>query len=108
MNEVGGAWVLAPPGATPWGVLHFVGGAGFGSAPQLAYDELLATVARRCGVVVVATPFDVRLDHWSLAAGVHADADRALAECQSMFGLAAGAPIFRLGHSFAERNFHEP
>ena len=54
-KNMGGAWVLAPA-STPWGTLHFVGGAGFGSAPQLAYDQLLSTVVRRCGVLVIATP----------------------------------------------------
>jgi len=96
------AWVL-PPVSTPWAAIHFVGGAGFGSAPQLCYDELLSNVAQRCGVCVVATPYDVSLDHWALSAAVHSDFEHALAECQTAFGLAPDAPVYRLGHSLGAK-----
>ena len=102
-TKMGNAWVLAPPDGIAWGAVHFVGGAGFGAAPQLVYDELLTTVARRCGVVVIATPYDVSLNHWKLSERVMSDCARALEEVQSTLGLPSGAPIFRLGHSLGAK-----
>ena len=101
--QVGETWVLPPPDATPWATVHFVGGAGFGSAPQLAYDELLATISRRCGVAVVAAPFDVALDHAALASGVEGRFDRGRQWCEETLGLAATAPAYQLGHSLGAK-----
>ena len=97
-----GAWVLAPQ-STPWAAVHFVGGAGFGSAPQLSYASLLSSVVQRCGVVVIATPYDVGIDHWRLSAGVHKTYEAALTDCQATLGLSADAPSFRLGHSLGAK-----
>jgi len=83
--------------------VHFVGGAGFGSAPQLVYDELLSTIAERCGVVVIATPFDVSFDHWKLSAATGEEFERALSECQATLGLSGSAPIYRVGHSLGAK-----
>ena len=94
----GDSWLLMPP-TTPWGCVHFVGGAGFGSAPQICYDALLSSLVRRLGIAVVATPYDVGTDHWALSKKVHADFDSALQTLRESYGLAASAPIRRLGHS---------
>lgn len=94
----GRAWVLLPP-ATPWAVVHFVGGAGFGSAPQLCYDALLSGLVRRLGVAVIATPYDVGTDHWALSRAVHRDFDAALDAVRERSGLSLSAPTLRLGHS---------
>ena len=100
--RMGTSWVCPPP-TTPWAAVHFVGGAGFGSAPQLAYDALLSRIASRCGVVVIATPFDVGFDHFGLAAATHAAFDSAREACEEQLGLATTAPTFRLGHRFASQ-----
>ena len=52
-------------------MIHFIGGAGFGSYPRVAYSQLLERLASRAGggVAVVACPVDAGLDHASLAAG---------------------------------------
>ena len=56
------AYVFEPEGPVE-GVAHFIGGAALGTFPQVAYKALLTRVAQRCGVAVVATPFDLTLDH---------------------------------------------
>lgn len=50
-REVAGAWVLNPPGNEPSVVVHFVGGAFVGAAPQLAYRPFLEALAARGAVV---------------------------------------------------------
>ena len=98
----GNSWLLLPP-STPWASLHFVGGAGFGSAPEICYDALLQTLVRRLGVAVVATPYDVATDHWALSNAVHDEFDRALLVCRERSGLSANAPTYRLGHSLGAK-----
>ena len=60
------AYVFEPEGPVE-GVAHFIGGAALGTFPQVAYKALLTRVAQRCGVAVVATPFDLGLDHDAVA-----------------------------------------
>lgn len=47
-KEVEGAWCLYPPnGRAPKSVVHFLGGAFFGAAPQLAYRLFLEALSNR-------------------------------------------------------------
>jgi hypothetical protein len=47
-QEVEGCWVLRPPGgAAPEAVVHFLGGAFVGAAPQLSYRLFLEALAQR-------------------------------------------------------------
>ena len=100
--QSGEAWVQLPQ-STPWAVVHFVGGAGFGSAPQFVYDELLTTIVQRCGVAVIATPYDVAFNHRQLAAATQDAFERAREECQTLYGLSTSAPTYRLGHSLGAK-----
>ena len=100
--QSGKAWVQLPQ-STPWAVVHFVGGAGFGSAPQFVYDELLTTIVQRCGVAVIATPYDVAFNHRQLAAATQDAFERAREECQTLYGLSTSAPTYRLGHSLGAK-----
>lgn len=102
-ERIGPAWVRLPPSATPFGAVHFVGGAGFGSAPNLCYDGLLGSLADRCGVVVVATEYDVGTDHHALARRCRENFDASLAEVRERYGLGAACPIYRLGHSLGAK-----
>ena len=100
--QSGEAWVQLPQ-STPWAVVHFVGGAGFGSAPQFVYNELLTTIVQRCGVAVIATPYDVAFNHRQLAAATQDAFERAREECQTLYGLSTSAPTYRLGHSLGAK-----
>ena len=44
--------------------MHFVGGAAFGSAPQLCYDELLSALAKRKGVAVRSSTREASKARW--------------------------------------------
>lgn len=60
-KEVEGCWVLYPESEIKC-VVHFVGGAFVGAAPQVAYRQLLELLASR-GALVVATPYATGFDH---------------------------------------------
>lgn len=59
-RPVGQNWVLLP--RRPVAVIHFLGGAFVGAAPQFSYGKLLEFLAAQ-GYVIIATPFINTLDH---------------------------------------------
>ncbi|GIL67641.1 hypothetical protein Vafri_20982 [Volvox africanus] len=63
-----GAWVVAPRYRSK-GVVHFLGGAFAGAAPQLVYGFILDAVAA-AGYTAVATPYAVTFRHDECARGV--------------------------------------
>ena len=69
-KQVAGNFVTAPILQRPKGVVHFLGGAFAGAAPQLAYQFLINWIAN-AGYTVVATPYAVTFRHLDCAARVH-------------------------------------
>ena len=61
-EELHGNHVLPPSGRQPRALLHFLGGALLGAAPQLTYLYLLERLSSR-GYLVVATPYQLSFDH---------------------------------------------
>lgn len=60
-----GNYILRPPNdlqQQPRALIHFLGGALLGAAPQLSYRYLLERLARR-GYLIVATPYQLSFDH---------------------------------------------
>lgn len=63
-----GNYILRPPSddnktnQTPRALIHFLGGALLGAAPQLTYRYLLERLARK-GYLIVATPYQLSFDH---------------------------------------------
>jgi len=93
-EEVEGAWVLRP--LTPArGVVHFIGGAFAGAAPQLTYRLLLETLSAEGSLLVVATPFATSFDHLAVADQCQFCYDRAARS----LALPAELPVWGLGHS---------
>lgn len=64
---MGANYVFRPPAdaGPPRGIVHFLGGAFVGAAPQVAYGALLKKLAA-AGYVVIATPFQLRFDYLEL------------------------------------------
>lgn len=95
-REIEGSWVLYPPGGTsPRCVVHFIGGAFVGAAPQLAYRPLLEALASR-GALIVATPFATGFDHLRTADEIYFK----LSRCLKALGPSAQMlPSFGVGHS---------
>eukprot|EP00891_Asterochloris_glomerata_P001003 jgi/Astpho2/1003/e_gw1.00016.119.1_t len=95
-QEVQGNWVLRPLAGPPKAVVHFLGGAFVGAAPQLTYRLFLETLAAR-GILVIATPFSTSFDHLAIADEIHYKFQMAMAALQGE-GI-SDLPLFGLGHS---------
>jgi hypothetical protein len=76
-------WILEPPANTiPSCAIVFTGGAGLGQFPNIAYNELLSRVSDRLNAVCITAPYQVGLDHFSLAKQTGERLRRALILCQ--------------------------
>ena len=79
----------------PRAVLHFLGGAFLGAAPQLTYRWLLERLAER-GFVVVATPYRLSFDHLSSMDSILTRFAPAAESIALDYG---GLPVIGIGHS---------
>ncbi len=85
------AWILMPP--KPQAILHFLGGALIGAAPQIIYEGLLVELARS-GYGVIALPYDTSRFHRQLATQL-AQRFRQVQQHLDLLSL----PTFGIGHS---------
>ena len=95
-------YLLEPPNqSVPSCIITFVGGAGLGSYPQIAYNELLLRISDRLNAAVVAAPYQVGLDHFALAQETGERARQALEYCQDDPGYLypVSLPVYSLSHS---------
>ncbi|QHU99261.1 DUF1350 family protein [Synechocystis sp. CACIAM 05] len=96
-REISGSWVLVPP--QPIAVVHFLGGAFVGTAPNVAYRWLLTELGK-AGYVVVATPFLNTFDHQAIARSVLNRFEIILERLQKQGEITTGLlPVYGLGHS---------
>jgi hypothetical protein len=96
-KPIGQNWVLLPPRRTV-AVVHFLGGAFVGAAPQFSYSKLLEVLADR-GYAIVATPFINTLDHQAIATTVLNQFETTLERLHRGRLLPVGLPIYGMGHS---------
>ena len=85
----------------PRAVVHFLGGALAGAAPQVAYHLLLERLAE-AGLTVVATPYRLTFRHLDCARAAAAAFDGAVAELRAAgraYLAPPGAPVVGVGHS---------
>ena len=94
-QPVGSNWVLLP--RRPVGLIHFLGGAFVGAAPQFSYGKLLEALAHQ-GYAVIATPFINTLDHKAIAVAVLLQFENTLDRLSQSRDLDF-LPIYGLGHS---------
>ena len=96
-------YLLEPPSlSTPSCIIVFVGGAGLGSFPQVAYAEFLERVSNQLNAAIVTAPYNVvSLDHFQLAKQVGELSRRALLQCeedpQRLYS--PTLPVYCLAHS---------
>ncbi|MDX2254891.1 MAG: DUF1350 family protein [Pseudanabaenaceae cyanobacterium bins.39] len=85
-------WVLTPP--KPKGVIHFLGGAFFAAAPQIAYSRVLEQLGQN-NYAIVATPFlNSTFDHRQIARDVHSSFRKVRSKLFLDY-----FPVFGMGHS---------
>lgn len=76
-------YLLEPPNKTrPSCLIVFVGGAGLGQFPHIAYNEFLVRVSNRLNAAVIAAPYQISLDHFSLSKRVGELVRKAIIKCQ--------------------------
>ncbi|XP_024382279.1 uncharacterized protein [Physcomitrium patens] len=86
------------------GVIHFIGGAFIGAAPDVIYSVLIELLAKE-GYLIVATPFSLSFDHTVSAQGIHTRFNTCLDYLSNtgFAGLSAGdistLPVYSVGHS---------
>jgi hypothetical protein len=96
-QPIGQNWVLLPRHRVT-AVIHFIGGAFVGAAPQLSYSKLLESIADR-GYAIIATPFINTLDHKAIATAVLNQFENTLERLHRRQALNRFLPIYGLGHS---------
>eukprot|EP00550_Attheya_septentrionalis_P006538 CAMPEP_0198287662 /NCGR_PEP_ID=MMETSP1449-20131203/6389_1 /TAXON_ID=420275 /ORGANISM="Attheya septentrionalis, Strain CCMP2084" /LENGTH=577 /DNA_ID=CAMNT_0043985637 /DNA_START=303 /DNA_END=2036 /DNA_ORIENTATION=+ len=104
------SWVLWPdPAQTPTSILHFVGGAAFGSLPRQCYAPLLEGICTLTHCIVVCTPLVPQkriFSHLDLAADLtqrFQDLYHTILEDEYAPSVLATLPIVGVGHSLGSR-----
>uniref|UniRef100_A0A7R9WME0 Uncharacterized protein n=1 Tax=Pseudictyota dubia TaxID=2749911 RepID=A0A7R9WME0_9STRA len=93
-------YLLEPePPTTPSCVLLFLGGAGLGQYPHIAYSELLKRVARRLNAAVICAPYQLGTNHFDIAKDSCEALQRAIILLEDERGYRPSLPKFLLAHS---------
>ncbi|ACB51428.1 DUF1350-containing protein [Crocosphaera subtropica ATCC 51142] len=96
-QEISGSSVLVP--RYPIAIIHFLGGAFVGTAPNVTYRWLLEELAKE-GYAIIATPFVNTFDHLAIARSVLNRFESILERLQANTSLGQGyLPIYGIGHS---------
>lgn len=95
-QPIGSNWVLLP--RRPVALIHFLGGAFVGAAPQFSYGRLLEIIAAQ-GYAIIATPFINTLDHTAIAEATLYQFENTLEKLCVRFSNLRFLPVYGLGHS---------
>ncbi|HEY9827978.1 MAG TPA: DUF1350 family protein [Stenomitos sp.] len=95
-QPIGQNWVLLP--RRPIAIVHFLGGAFVGVAPQFSYGKLLEAIAAQ-GYAIIATPFVNTFDHQAIATSVLNQLESTLDRLERSRALNPYLPLYGLGHS---------
>ncbi|GBF82086.1 DUF1350 family protein [Aphanothece sacrum] len=96
-QEISGSFVLVP--RNPVAIIHFLGGAFVGTAPNFTYRWLLEQLGKE-GYGVVATPFVNTFDHLAIARSVLNRFENIIDRLQTNNIVGQGyLPIYGIGHS---------
>ena len=96
-EEMHGNYILRPPSSMspPRAVIHFLGGAFLGAAPQLTYRYLLERLSSR-GYLVVATPYQLSFDHLATCDEIISKFELVAPSLAKQYG---AIPVVGVGHS---------
>ena len=98
-EELHGNYVLRPssdyPDQQPRALIHFLGGALVGAAPDLSYRYMLEKLAQR-GFLIVATPYTLSFDYIKLCDDIIRRFENIAPMLASQYG---ALPVVGVGHS---------
>lgn len=94
---------LLEPTTTPSSLILFLGGAGLGQYPHIAYNELLFRISQRLNAAIITAPYPLGLDHFDLSKKSGEKLRRAVAQCEENGGYSELLPKFYLGHSLGSK-----
>ena len=98
-EDMHGNYILRPPPSSsmspPRAVIHFLGGAFLGAAPQLTYRYLLERLSSR-GYLVVATPYQLSFDHLTTCDEIISKFELVAPSLARQYG---AIPVVGVGHS---------
>lgn len=96
---------LLEPCATPSSVILFLGGAGLGQFPHIAYSQLLSKISQTLNASIIAAPYAVGLDHFELSKSTSELLRRAVVQCEELGSYSPTLPKFYLAHSLGSKLF---
>jgi len=96
-EEMHGNFLLRPrvEDGPPRALIHFLGGAIVGAAPQIAYRYLLERLAAK-GYLIVASPYNLSFDHLQTCDAILARFEQIAAPLARTYG---ALPVVGIGHS---------
>mmetsp|Transcript_16744 Transcript_16744/g.19129 ORF Transcript_16744/g.19129 Transcript_16744/m.19129 type:complete len:414 (-) Transcript_16744:171-1412(-) len=94
---------LLEPSTTPSSLILFLGGAGLGQFPHIAYDEFLSRLSQKLNAAVITAPFPLSLDHYDLSKKATDNLRRAVVQCEEMADYSPSLPKFYIGHSLGSK-----
>jgi hypothetical protein len=94
---------LLEPSTSPSSLILFLGGAGLGQYPHIAYNEFLSRLSQQLNAAVITAPYAVGLDHFELSKKSGENLRRAVIQCEENGGYSPFLPKFYLGHSLGSK-----
>lgn len=94
---------LLEPESTPSMIIMFLGGAGLGQFPHIAYNSLLTLLSRKLNAAIVTAPYPLSLDHFSLSKTAGESLRKAIVQCEENGNYSSNLPKFYLGHSLGSK-----
>jgi len=97
-------YLLEPTsGSVPSCVIFFLGGAVLGQFPHISYSTFLQKLSVKMNASVIAIPYEVGLDHFSIAQKCVKRMKNSIIQCEDTRGYPSQLPKYAVGHSLGAK-----
>jgi len=97
-------YLLEPTsGSVPSCVIFFLGGAVLGQFPHISYSTFLQKLSVKMNASIIAIPYEVGLDHFSIAQRCVKRMKNSIIECEDTRGYPSQLPKYAVGHSLGAK-----
>ena len=96
-------YLLEPTSGVPSCVIFFLGGAVLGQFPHISYSTFLQKLSVKMNASVIAIPYEVGLDHFSIAQRCVKRMKNSIIECEDTRGYPNQLPKYAVGHSLGAK-----